>query len=160
MATLVKSNRYIDPGVTKIYYLPSCANPAAPTRAEITAGTDLSNEVAAAAGWTLTGAEVATPDLGDDFDSKIPGKLSVDDSSLTFYADKAGADVRTVLPRTTTGFILIADGGDVAGNKADNFPIRVRSVGKVRNVEGSAAKVLTVSFSVTDKPSEDVSIPA
>lgn len=160
MVAIAKSNRYIDAGVTEIVYLPACANPGAPTRAEINAGTVLSTEVASAAGWQLQGAEVETPDLGSTFNSKIPGKTSVDDSSLTFYADLAGADVRALLPRGTTGFILIADGGDVPGNKADNFPIRVRSVGKARTVEGTSAKVLTVSFSITAEPSEDVTIPA
>jgi hypothetical protein len=160
MGTLATSERYIDAGVTKIFYLPACANPSAPTRAEITAGTDLSDQIASAAGWQLQGAEVETPDLGSTFNSKIPGKTSVDDSSLTFYADLSGDDVRSVLPRGTTGFIFIADGGDVPGNKADNYPVRVRSVGKARTVEGTSAKVLTVSFSITSEPAEDVPVPA
>lgn len=160
MAVLQSSNRYIDAGRTKVFYLPACANPSAPTRAEITAGTDLTREIASAAGWQIQGAEVETPDLGSTFNSKIPGKTSVDDSSLTFYADLTGNDVRTVLPRGTGGFILIADGGDVSGHKGDNYPVRVRSVGKARTVEGTSAKVLTVSFSITSEPRENVAIPA
>jgi hypothetical protein len=154
------ATRFFHVGETKVYYLPAiAAADMTPTRAEINAGTDLSDEIADLAGWTVSGAEIETPDLGSKFNSKIPGRTSVDDSSLTFYADNRGVDVRSVLPRGTAGFIVFCDGGDVAGALADVFPIRVRSVGKVRSVGDDAGR-LTVPFSVTREPAEDVALPA
>jgi hypothetical protein len=159
MAELVASTRYFNAGTTEIDFLPAIAAAnLVPTRIEMGAGTRLSNEIADLSGWTVTGGEIDTPDLGSTFTDKIPGKTSVDDSSLTFYADLQGVDVRDVLPRGTTGFIMIMDGGDVAGQPADVFPVRVRSVGKIRSAGEDSAR-LTVSFSITAEPAEDVAIP-
>jgi hypothetical protein len=154
------ANRFFHVGETVVYYLPSIAAAnKVPTRAEIDAGTDLSDEIADLSGWTLQGGEIDTPDLGSKFTGKIPGRISVDDSSFTFYADNRGVDVRSVLPRGTSGFILICDGGDVAGALADVYPVRVRSNGKVRSVGDEAGRI-TIPFSITKEPTENVALPA
>lgn len=160
MPALPTSVRFFHAGETKVYFLPSVAAASlTPTRAEINAGTDLSKEIADISGWMVSGGEIETPDLGSRFNSKIPGRTSVDDSSLTFYQDETGADVRAVLPRNTSGFILFADGGDVAGAKGDVYPIRVRSNGKARSAGDEAAR-LTVQFSCTREPAENITLPA
>ncbi len=156
---IAPATRYFDPELTRVIFLPACANIAAPTRAEINAGTDLSNEVFDVDGWTITSGTIDTPDLGSRFTSKIGGRLNVDDSSLTMYADRAGVDVRSLLYRGRTGFILWADGGDVAGYKADNYPIEVISNGKNRSV-GDDAKTITVTVTISRSPAENVTIPA
>lgn len=155
-----KSNRYFDPNVTKCYYLPEvAAEDFAPTREEMDAGTDLSNEIADLDGWLVEGDDIETPDLGSLFTSKIPGRTSVDDCSLTFHADKAGDDVRTLLPRGTEGFIMWCDGGDEPANIAGVYPVRVKSVGVQRSVEDDNARV-QVAFTVTREPNEQVAVPA
>jgi hypothetical protein len=157
---ITASVRYFDPEITKCYFLPTiAAADLTPTRAEMDAGTDLSPEIAEVSGFTVTSEEINTPDLGSRFTSKIPGRTSAEDSSITFYADQAGNDARTVLPRDTTGYIQWCDGGDVAGNKSQVFPIRVRSLGQLRSV-GDESHRLQVQFSITAKPAEDVTIPA
>lgn len=162
MATpaITASNRYFDVSVTKVYYVPAiAATNLTPTRVELNAGTDLSKEIADWSGWTVTGGEIPTPDLGSLFTSKIPGRTDAEDSSLTLYADKAGVDVRTLLPRGTSGFLCFLDGGDVAGNKMDTFPIKVRSNSPVRSIEDAASK-RQVSFSITREPGESLTVPA
>jgi hypothetical protein len=161
MATpkLSASTRYFDPEVTKVYFVPSIANQTSPTRLEMDAGTDLSDEIADLSGWVVSGEDIPTPDLGSRFTANIPGRTSADDSSLTLYADKTGVDVRGVLPRDTSGFILWLDGGDVAGNKMDVYPVRVKSNGKMRSVGNEAAR-LQIQFSVTSEPTENVTVPA
>lgn len=160
MATLATSTRYFNSGTTKVFFLPAIASAVlAPTRSEITAGTDLSAEIADIAGWTITASTIDTPDLGTPYTTNIPGRLTTDASSLTFYADKAGLDIRTLLPRDAAGFIVIADGGDVTGYKCDVFPVRVLSNGKPRGTGEDAARVM-VPFSITKKPAENVTIPA
>jgi hypothetical protein len=157
---ITASVRYFDPEVTKCYFLPTiAAADLTPTRLEMDAGTDLSPEIAEVSGFTVTSEEINTPDLGSRFTSKIPGRTSAEDSSITFYADLGGNDVRTVLPRDTTGYIQWCDGGDVAGNKSQVFPIRVRSLGQLRSV-GDESHRLQVQFSSTSEPNEDVTIPA
>lgn len=155
---LVASNRYFARGVTKVYAVTTIANIASPSRAELNAGTDLSPEVAEISGWQVSGGEIETPDLATVFTSKIPGSTAVDDSSITFYADQVGVDVRGVLPRGTATNIVIMYGGDVAGAKMDVSKTRVRSVGKPVSM-GDDAGMVVVQFSITAEPAEDVTIP-
>lgn len=157
---IADSERYINPETTVVLWVPTMASYASPTRSELNAGTNLVGEVSACEGWQITSEQVATPDLGHLFTGSIPGRTSVEDSSLTMYADLGGTDARTLMARTTSGFIVWMDGGDVAGRLMDIFPVRVSSVGKVRNVEGSEAAALSITYSITRVPAEDVEIPA
>lgn len=157
---ITRSSRYFDPAVTKCYWLPTvAAEDLVPTRTEMDAGTDLSNEIADLDGWLVEGEDIETPDLGSLFTSKVPGRTSVEDSSLTFHADKSGDDVRTLLPRGTEGYIMWCDGGDVAANIAGVYPVRVRSVGVQRSVSDDNARV-QVAFTIVQEPNEAVAIPA
>jgi hypothetical protein len=156
---IIASGRYFARGLTRVVYCPVVANVNAPTRAEINAGTDLTPEISEVNGWDITSNEIETPDLATVFTSKIPGSTSIGDSSLTMYADDNGADVRGVLPRGTSGKILMMYGGDIVASKMDVFPIRVRSVGKPVALGDDAATV-ALAFSITAQPAENVAVPA
>lgn len=164
MATkLPESERFFHPEISKVFWLPTIAAAnRVPTRAEITAGHDLTDEIAAVAGWQKTTAMIATPDWGSRFTSSIPGRTSAADSSITFYADLDGDDVRAVLSAGLSGYVVFADGGDNEGSVTDKlgdvFPVRVASVGKVRGQD--AAMQLTVSFAITREPADDITLPA
>lgn len=152
------ATRYFQPEVTKVKVIPVIAAATLiPTRAEIDAGTDVSNDVAGWAGWTVESGNIATPDLGKRFTSSIPGRITVADSSITFYADIAGADVRAVLQRDQNTFIGIFDGGDASSRKMDVFKVTVSSVGKLRDLED--APRLTVAFTIRAF-AENVTVPA
>jgi hypothetical protein len=154
------SERFFQPEITKVWFVPTIADKdLKPTRAEIDAGTELSSEIADFSGWSVTSNMIGTPDLGSRFTGQITGRTSADDSSITFYGDQGGDDVRKVLPRATKGNILIADGGDEDGNVADVFPIEVASVGKLRSA-GDQAFQLTIAFAIKRQPAEDVELPA
>lgn len=152
-------SRFFPTGTTKYVFCATIANKNAPQRAEIDAGTDLSGEIAEVEGWQVTSELIDVPDINSRFTSKIPGRTSADDSSITFYADPSGADARTLFPRDTEGFILRMDGGDVPGRKMDVFPVRVSSVPKEMGT-GDGAATLTVMFAITSEPAENVTIPA
>lgn len=163
MATpaITQSTRYTSQATTKIYYLPAvAAGSLTPTRSEMNAGTDLSREVADLAGWTVTGNQLPTPDLSNAFEASIPGKTTAAASSITFYMSKNGVDVRALLPRTTSGYIMFLDGGDVPSQFADVYPVTVTSNGKERYVKGDNADKIMVSFAITRAPAENVTIPA
>jgi hypothetical protein len=159
-SNIAASTRYINPETTDIYFVTSISSKAAPTRAELNAGTNLVGENSASEGWNISAEQVPTPDMGNLFTGSIPGRLSAEDSSLTMYADLEGVDARTLMPRGTNGFIVWLDGGDVAGYLMDVFPVRVASLGKTRSVEGSEAAVIDIMFSITSAPAENVTIPA
>ena len=160
MAPLPASQRYFKRGTSVCKFLTTIADLAAgPTRAELTAGTDLSHEIAEVDGWTVTSESIETPDLGSEFTSSIPGSTSADDSSITFYESIDGEDVRALLPRNTNGYVVWMDGGDVPGYLMDVFPIRVASQGKTRSTDDDAATIV-INFSITREPVENLTIPA
>lgn len=153
-------NRYWPVGTTRWLWVPTIANyTVAVTRAEINAGTDLSGEVADLDGWTVTSNQIDTPDVNSRFRSKIPGAIEAEDSSLTLYADPSGSDVRTLLPRDTTGYVIRMDGGDIAGRKMSVFPVKVASQNKLMGVDEEAGRI-EIAFTITRIPAEDLTIPA
>lgn len=157
---LPASTRFFQPEISKVYFLPAiAATSLTPTRAEIDAGDDLTGEIADLAGWQVRSNFIDTPDLGAKFVKQIGGRTAAAASSLTFYGDKEGIDVRQATPRGQVGFVMFCDGGDVAGQPADVFPIEVASVGKVRTVSDNAFQ-LTLDYAITDVPAEDITIPA
>jgi hypothetical protein len=160
-ATLIPaSTRFYAPEVTVCYFIPTIASTSlVPTRPEIDAGHSLANEIADVSGWTVQSETIDTPDMGSRFTRQIGGRTTAPSSSITFYADQESTDVRTILPRGTTGFIMWCDGGDVPTQKADVFPVEVLSLGKTRTVATQAGQI-QVDFSITGVPAEDVAIPA
>lgn len=161
MATPIPvSERFFAPEISKVLYLPTIASAIlAATRPELTAGTDLTDEIADLAGWGVSSGTIPTPDLGHRFIGQIGGRLTTEASSLTVYSSRDGVDAREVLPRDTAGFLVFMDGGDVPTEPMDIFPVKVTSVGKVRST-GEQAGQLTIAFSITRVPAEDLPIPA
>jgi len=155
---ITQATRYFAPGISKVLFVPTIANPASPTRAELDAGTDLSGETNAIDGWTVTADTADTPDLVSTFVGKLPTTTSADDSSITFYSSQDGQDVRSLLPRGTRGFVVWMDEGDDPSLTMDVFPVMVSSNAKQRSMSDPA--LIQVMFVVTREPSENVTIPA
>jgi hypothetical protein len=155
---MTSSTRYFRPGVTQVSYVPTIATQSAPTRAELNAGTALGGEISAIEGWQVTSNFLDSPDLASTFISKVASSTAADDSSLTFYASVNSIDVRSLLPRGTTGYIVFLDESDTAGRKMDVFKIIVAAAPKQRDLDSLAQ--IQVQFSVVAAPSENVTIPA
>ncbi len=151
---ITASIRYVRYGLTRVVFAPTVANILSPTRGEINAGTDLSNEVESVNGFQVTSNFIDTPDLASAFTGKRAGRTTADDSSITMYASY----VRALLPRGTTGFILWFDEGDVAGRKFDIYPITVGSIPKDRDIEAAARIIVNVA--ITRTPTENATVPA
>lgn len=155
---ITTSDRYYVQGVSKVIWVPSISSIAAPTRSEINAGTDLSGEIAAVGGWEVTGNTEDTPALGSVFIGKVPSTTTADDSTLTMYADSTSTDVRGLLSRGSSGYVIWMDEGDVEDYLMDVFPVRVTSATPQRDVS-SVAQIM-VSFAIMREPSQNVAIPA
>jgi len=154
---LTPTTRYFPPGTRKIYWVPTIANYLAPTRAELNAGTDLSAEVSAMTGWSVTSNTVDTPDMGSRFTSQVPGRLTSATNDVTLYNSQNSNDGRTLLVRDTNGFIVLLWEGDVTGQKMDIFPVRVMSQAVDSATENPGATVF--SFAATRLPATNVTIP-
>lgn len=156
--TLPESERFFSPEISRIYFALAIANILSPTRAEITAATDVTPEIAAIEGWNVQTGMIGLPGMSR-FTRQISGRTTAADSSLGFWMDRGGLDIRTVLARGDRGFVIFCDGGDEPGFLADVFPVEVRNVGKVRTLADQGAQ-LTVGFAITQVPAEDVVLPA
>jgi hypothetical protein len=154
---ITATSRYIPPGTTRYYWVATIANKNSPTRSELNAGSDLTAEIASVSGFATNSDQQDTPDLGSRFVSKIPGRITADDSSITLYMSSTSSDVRTLLPRDTAGYICIFPEGDTAGLKYDVFPVKVTGQPKSRDVENPAQ--ITIQFSVTSIPVENITVP-
>src|SRR4051812_13207821 len=95
--------RFFRRGVSKIYFLPAVAAYSAttatgnPTSGEITAGTDLSQQVADISGFELSNSPIAVQNLKDAFTPSISGEDTVADSSLTMYDLDDSTTIRAAL---------------------------------------------------------------
>ncbi|MEN8649118.1 hypothetical protein ABCR94_00320 [Streptomyces sp. 21So2-11] len=153
--------KYSRRGVTRVLWLKAVADSGhVPTRPELTAGTDLTNTIAAIDGWSLSNQAIETPDLGSTFESKIPGTDQADDSSLGFYEDKVSDEIEQLLKKDDTGWVVFLRKGDVPASRSmDIFPVRIGSRSPNYSTDNEAAK-FTVNFSITEKPTQDAEIPA
>lgn len=154
--------RYIPEGTTKVYWSPGTgafANYNSPGTAELraTATLDLTKEISEMGDWSVTSDSVDAPDLGSRFTSQIPGKISVDGSTITLYADQQTNDIRKQIIRDQAGYITILSGGDVTAQTMDVFPVKVASVAKPTSLDNPSTVMIT--FTVTAIPAENVAIP-
>lgn len=151
------STRYYPPGTRAVYWLPAVGSVAAPTRAELDAGIDLTGEIAAMSGFSVSSATVSVPDLSTRFAPDIPGAITAASSSITFYASEDSDDIRSVLPRDQAGFVAVLWEGDQPGRSMDVYPCTVTSVPK--DVTTTNAGQMSVDFAITAVPAENVEIP-
>jgi len=156
---LTATVRYVPPGTRKIYFVVTVANytTPGPTRAELNAGTDLTNEIASITGFTVTSDTIEVPDMSGRFAAKIAGRIHAADSAMMFYLSSTSADVRTVLPRDTVGYVVALWEGDITGQKMDVFPVKVTSATIQTDTE--AAAQIEVAFAVTRVPALNLTIP-
>lgn len=148
--------RYYAVGVTQILFVATISNTAAPTFAELDAGTELTRDWADWSGWSVKTDFIDMPGLQNRFVSQLPGRITAEASSITFYEDKFQLDLRTLMPRDTLGYIVIADGG-LASAIGDVFHVQVASVTKMRSAD-DAGKI-KFDYAILAEPEEDVTLP-
>lgn len=151
------SDRFIPEGATAFYWVVTMASYLAPSRAELNAGTNLTPEVASSGNWGIVSNAIDTPDLATTFTSQIPGKVTIDGSTLNMYADDNQADARTLMPRNAVGFIVKFPGGDITGRKMTIFPVKVGSAAEPTAF--GAPTELNFTYYVTKIPAENVTVP-
>lgn len=149
--------RYFPPGTRKVYWVVTISNYLAPTRAEINAGVDLSAEISALNGWSLTSASVDTPDMGSRFTSQVPGRLSSSTNEITCYMSQNSIDARQVMTRDANGYVILLWEGDVAGQKMDVFPVRVQAQAPDSATDNPGT--CTFSYAATRLPAIGITIP-
>lgn len=150
---------------TGVYLVTTIANPAAPTVAEITAGTPLHDELAALTGFTSEQGTIPVPTLGSMWDGTIPGGETAAASSLTFYAGDDDTDdseaIRAAFVEGDNAYIVFVKRAKVpvAADPVDVFPIMVMASNDSYSVDNAAAQ-FTVGIAIPDPPSKNVAVAA
>lgn len=146
-------------GTSKVFFLPAVVDVEAPTRAEITAGTDLSPFATGLSGWQFSNSRIDTPILSSAFTPQIDGPDEVGDSSLTFLDDDTVTTVRTALPRGTSGYICLMPYGDVATKRCEIWPIKSTGANDEWSMGSDPARYV-IDFAVTNPPTQNAVVPA
>lgn len=152
------ADRFFRRGKSVWYFLPAVANPAAPTGAEITAGTDLSPDIAEVNGWDFQSNPIKTPNLADRFTPQIAGEDTVGNPQITIYDRDPSSDYRSLLAKDTTGYIVMMPYGHVATRRAETWHVESQSVSDITTTGNEAARY-RVAFSVLDVPEQDAVLP-
>jgi hypothetical protein len=143
----------------------------APTVAEVAAGTEITDAIAAPPeGFTTESTFIEVPRLKRRVTGKIPGRVNIPDSAMTFYwgdaDDDPERDVYALFPRDSSGFLarfMPVDGAPVgtpaAADICDVFPYTVASRSKSPDDFGQSLK-FRVAFGITDAFGEDLAVLA
>lgn len=150
--------RYFRRGKSKIMFAPTVAG-TSPTRAEITAATDLTPQIADIGGFQFSNSPIATPDLATTFTTQIPGEDTSDTPSLTFYDDDAATTIRTALAKGTAGFILMFPLGDVPTKRMEVWKVASTGVNDQWSAGNDPARYVA-GFAVSAAPVQAGVVPA
>jgi len=162
------STRYFRRGTTKIYFVAladDITSLSGPHIAEITAGTDITCDVAELAGFAFQNNPIPTPDMCSPFVSKIPGEDTADDSTMTFYdlLDAVGTGDLTVwdlLAKGEAGYIVFFPYGvsgtnaPLAGDDCEVWPVTVAKTTRQYSAGNDPARYET-TFTITAPPAQN-----
>lgn len=155
--------RYWRRGRTRAFFVPTIADIDAPTVTELTAGTELTGDIANIEGFATEQEFIGTPDLASTSTTTVPGEETFAASSLMFYLDSETNPLRTELAKGTVGYVVFIDykptGALVADDEVDVYPVQVGAVPKQRDM-GSTAAQWTANMAITGVPAEDVVVVA
>lgn len=147
-------------GQTRVAYVPTISNIAAPTTTELNAGTLLQSTLipAGLVGFENATAEIDNTALSSSFDTKLPGRQSYSGTALVFKKQD-GTDTVFNLMTTpgTNGYIVIRDGSDQAtawatSDKVEVYPIRTATHTMQGRGESNALLRYQVPVAVSSKP--------
>lgn len=148
-------------GRTRVAFVPSIANIAAPTVTELNAGTLLQSKLipTGLVGFENTTATVDNTSLASTFDTTLPGRQSFSGTMLILKKQDAGVDpVYTLLTvPSTNGFIVIRDEllesvAWAASQSMEVYPGRTAAHSKLGRGEANSLLRYQVPFMISDKP--------
>ena len=149
-------------GNVKIYYLPACADPDAPTVAEIAAGTNWSPYI------TKDGVEPpANPNMVDSatiedvFDSQEPGSWGGAPLKLILFRDNADETLAyDMITYGLRGFVLVTRFGDPSvGAVCEVYPIASHEPTLMKSA-GNEMQKFQATMAVTSEPSMRAAVAA
>lgn len=147
-------------GMTRVAFVPTIANIAAPTVAELNAGTLLTSTLIPAGleGFENSTAEVDNTSLASTFDTKLPGRQSLSGTALVLKKQDGTDTVFNLMTVPgTNGFIVIRDAvlqgtAWATGDKLEVYPIRTATHNMVGRGESNSLLRYRVPTPVSAPP--------
>ena len=154
-------------GQTRVAYVPTVANIAAPTTTELNAGTLLSSTLIPAGleGWENSTAEVDNTSLASSFDTKLPGRVSFSGTGLVLKKQDGTDTVFNLLTTPgTNGYIVIRDGvanatAWASADKVEVYPIRTGTHVMLGRGEANSLLRYRVPTTITSQPNLKAIVP-
>lgn len=151
--------RFFRRGISKVKWVPTIAATSggivgSPTTAEITAGTDLTPQIAEINGFQFTNSPISVPDLVTTFTTQIGGEDTVSDSSITLYDDNASTTIRTAIAKGTSGNAVLMPYGAVAAKRIEIYPAFSTGPNDEWSTDNVAARY-TCGFAITGQPNQN-----
>lgn len=149
---------------TQAWFVPTIANPAAPTAAEITAGTKIGPSLRADGieNFNPTGNRVDTTSIESNFETSVPGRTGFGDAALVLKKQLTSDTVYTALATANTnGYFVMRFGvasatAAAAAQKVDVYPVQLGQLGKI--IEQGQVVRYRVPTPVTATPNYDVAL--
>ncbi len=145
-------------GRTRVAFVPSISNPAAPTTTELNAGTLLHSVMTpdGLAGFRPETADVDTSSLDSDFSGNTNGRVSYSGTMLRVKKQTGTDTVYDLLTMNTVGFIVVrrsiaASTAWVSSQKVEVYPIICAETGRI-DPEPNTLERYEVPLKVTSKP--------
>ncbi|MEV4437483.1 hypothetical protein AB0K09_00450 [Streptomyces sp. NPDC049577] len=172
--------RYGSTGKIAIVFAPAVADTAAPTVAEITAGTNLSDYITRDGLKTpSSGNTIDASDIGSRFNKTAAGTYGGDAAEITAHRGSKGGGsgddkAWTTLTQDTVGFLVIGRPGlgqnattgigtkagpATAGDRVEVYPVTVISRAMADTGDNETAK-FTASMAITGEPAQDAVVAA
>lgn len=143
---------------TKVWYVPTISNQAAPTTSELNAGTALECLMTpdGLIGFEPSTTEIDNSSLCSDFSTKLPGRSEFS-GTMVRLKKQAGSDtVYALLVRDLNGYIVIRRGtlSTIAWASSDKVEVYPTQTGETRNLppEANGLQKYEVPFSITATP--------
>lgn len=154
--------RYVHEGNTKVLWVTTIADIAAPTVAELTAGTDIS-ELLTKDGLTLPDTQnmVDSATLADTFDAQVVGSWG-GGASLTGFRDDTTDTLWDLAVYGTNGYIVVRrgmpyDDAIAAGQDVEVYPAEMHE--PVMNQTGANEQArFTLALAVTGQPNKRAAV--
>lgn len=147
-------------GMTRAYFVTTISNIAAPTVAELNAGTALTSTLVPSGleGFENTTADVDNTSLASTFDTTLPGKSSFSGPALLLKKQDGTDTVYNALTTPgTNGYIVIRDGVAQAtawtiADKVEVYPVRTGRHSMVGRGESNTVLKYRVPVKITSDP--------
>lgn len=147
-------------GNTRVAYVPTIANIAAPTTTELNAGTLLHDVITADGleGFEASTAEVDTTALSSTFDTKLPGRASFSNTMLRFKKQSGTDTVFNLFVTNLAGYIVVrrsiaATTAWASSQKVAVYPFQAGEI-KLLKPEANTVERYEVPTMITSAPNQ------